>query len=353
MKSRIARLREALKPAGLDGMLVCGPANLRWLCGYTGSNGILLVGPAAAFFYTDFRYAEQIRQEVRGCRRRVLGRELFSALPEADLAGISRLGIEENHLTVGRFRALKKRFRGLRIVPVEDITLKLRRTKDKTEVAAIERAQRLTDTVYAAVLKLVRPGVSEDDLAREIDFGFRSRGGEAAFTSIVASGPNAAKPHAGHGPRRLRKGDVITFDIGCRLDGYCSDMTRTVFLGRAGARLRQVYQIVLDAQQAALGLIRAGVAATEVDAGARRLIERAGFGPQFGHALGHGVGLEVHERPVLSGQSRDVLAVGDVVTVEPGIYLSGVGGVRIEDMVLVTATGGYNFTRSPKELVEL
>jgi Xaa-Pro aminopeptidase len=353
MKSRIRRFRELLKREKLDGFIIAGSANLRYLCGYTGSNGLLLITRSKAMFYTDFRYAEQIRTEVRGARRRMLTRDLYAGFPAEDAKGARRLGVEENTLTLGRFRLLKKQLKNGRVVPSGDLALELRRTKEPAEVAAIAAAQSITDKVFAKTLELIRPGVSEDDLALEIDFGFRAHGGETAFTSIVASGPNAAKPHAGHGPRKLRKGDAITFDIGCRYRGYCSDMTRTVFLGRAPARLRRVYGIVLEAQERVLAVIRAGLDASVADAAARDHISAAGFGKEFGHSLGHGVGLEVHERPVLASRSRDKLMVGDVVTVEPGIYLPGEGGVRIEDMVVVTKTGLRNLTRSPKELVEL
>lgn len=353
MISRIKRFRELMKRERLDGFVVAGPASLRYLCGYTGSNGMLLITRDKATFYTDFRYREQIRTEVRGCRKRVLDRDLFAGFPAEDAKGVHRMGIEENILTVGRFRYLRKQLKKVEVVPSGDLTLELRRTKDAGEVDAIARAQRVTDAVFKKTLQMVRPGVSEDELALEIDFGFRARGGETAFTSIVASGPNGAKPHAGHGPRKLRRGDAVTFDIGCRLGGYCSDMTRTVFVGKAPGPMRRVYEIVREAQARALAVIKPGLDASAADAAARDVIAAAGFGKLFGHSLGHGVGLDVHERPVLAARSRDTLAPGDIVTVEPGIYLPGEGGVRIEDMVLVTKTGLRNLTHSPKQLIEL
>jgi len=230
--------------------------------------------------------------------------------------------------------------------------LELRRHKAPGEVERIAAAQRLTDRVFGNVLKLVKPGVRERELALEVEFQFR-RQGEVAFDSIVASGPNAAKPHAGAGDRKLRRGDVLTFDIGCSLDGYCSDMTRTVFLGKAPTELRKVYDVVLEAQRRALAAIKPGVTAKAVDSTARDYITEQGYGKQFGHGLGHGVGLEVHEPPSLAATSADALIPGDVVTVEPGIYLPGIGGVRIEDLIHVTATGFTNLTRSSKRLVEI
>ncbi len=353
MSKRTSRLRTLLKKRKLDGYLTSHPANLRYLCGYTGSNGLLLVTRRNAWFYTDFRYAEQIRSEVKACRRRVLRRDLFSSILASDAAGAGRLGVEEEHLTLARFNSLRKALKQHRLVPVRDLTRELRRTKDRQETELMRKAQAVTDRVFKRILALVRPGITEQDLATEVDFAFRQAGGDNSFESIVASGPNGAKPHAGYSHRRLKSGDAVTFDIGCRLNGYCSDMTRTVFVGRARGELRVVYEIVLAAQEQALAAIGPGVTARCVDAAARDYIRQAGYDKYFGHGLGHGVGLEVHEWPVVAGTSEDVLLPGDVFTVEPGIYLPGIGGVRLEDMVLITRTGYLNLTRSPKELLEL
>jgi Xaa-Pro aminopeptidase len=336
----------------LDGFVVVNLPNVRYLCGYTGSNGLMLVTRHDCWFYTDFRYKEQIRTEVKGCRKRVLVRDLVSHPPPEWGKSFRRLGVEENHVTLSRFKQFRKRFPKARLVPTRDLVLDLRRTKEPAEVKQIVDAQRVTDHVFGSVLKLVKPGVRERDLALEIEFQFRKQG-EVAFDSIVASGPNAAKPHAGFSGRKLRQGDALTFDIGCRVHGYCSDMTRTVFVGKAPPELRKVYEIVFEAQRRALAVIKPGVAARKADAAARDYIAEQGYGKYFGHGLGHGVGIEVHEMPALAATSKDTLAIGDVVTVEPGIYLPGIGGVRTEDMVLVTKTGYANLTRSPKRLIEL
>jgi len=352
MSRRIERLRGLLRREKLDGFVVVNLPNIRYLCGYTGSNGLMLVTRRDAWFYTDFRYQEQVRTEVKGCRKRVLTRDLVSHPPPEWLRPYGRLGVEENHVTLSRFAQFRKRFRRARLVKTKDLVLELRRTKEPVEVETIAAAQLITDRVFKDVLKMVKPGVRERDLALEIEFQFRKEG-EVAFDSIVASGENAAKPHAGFSDRRLRKGDALTFDVGCRVRGYCSDMTRTVFVGRAPAELRKVYDIVFEAQRRALDIIKPGIAAKAADAAARDYITDKGFGRQFGHSLGHGVGIEVHEMPTLASTSKETLAPGDVVTVEPGIYLPGTGGVRIEDMVHVTRTGYTNLTRSPKRLVEL
>ncbi|MBN2464790.1 aminopeptidase P family protein [candidate division WOR-3 bacterium] len=352
MSKRIERLQELLRREKLDGLVVVNLPNIRYLCGYTGSNGLMLVTRHDAWFYTDFRYKEQIRTEVKGCRKRVLTRDLVSHPPPEWLRLFNRLGVEQDHVTLSRFAQLRKRFRRALLVKASDLVRELRRTKEPVEVEMIAAAQRVTDRVFADVLKMVKPGVRERDLALEIEFQFR-KCGEVAFDSIVASGPNSAKPHAGFSDRKLRKGDALTFDIGCRVRGYCSDMTRTVFVGKAPARLRRVYEVVHEAQRRALDTIKPGTPVKAADAAARDYITKQGFGKQFGHSLGHGVGIEVHELPALAATGKETLAPGDVVTVEPGVYLPGTGGVRIEDMVLVTKTGYRNFTRSGKTVLEL
>jgi Xaa-Pro aminopeptidase len=352
MSKRVERLRGLMRREKLDAFVVVNLPNVRYLCGYTGSNGLMLATHHDCWFYTDFRYQEQIKTEVKGCRKRVLARNLVTNPPPEWGRSYPRLGVEESHITLARLKQFRKRFRKALLVATKDLVLELRRTKEPVEVETIVEAQRITDRVFNDVLKMVKPGVRERDLALEIESRFR-RQNEVAFDSIVASGENAAKPHAGFSDRKLRKGDALTFDIGCRLRGYCSDMTRTVFVGKAPAELRKVYEIVHEAQRRALDTIKPGIAAKAADAAARDYITEKGYGKQFGHGLGHGVGVEVHELPSLSATSKETLAPGDVVTVEPGIYLPGVGGVRIEDMVHVTKTGYANLTRSPKRLIEL
>jgi Xaa-Pro aminopeptidase len=353
MTSRVRRLRRLLERSGVDSLLVTDLSNVRYLCGYSGSNGAVLVTPNTSWFYTDFRYQEQVKTEVKGCRVRTISRGLFTDFPVEHTRSIRRLGVESANLTLAVHRLLKRRLKGVRLVPLKtDLVLELRRCKDAAEVKAIEAAQRVTDRVFNDILGIIRPGISERELAAEITYRFSLRG-ENAFRPIVASGPNGAKPHAGSSDRKLRNGDAVTFDIGCQRNGYCSDMTRTVFVGRIDPDLRQVYDIVLEAQLRGLAAVRHGVACRDADEAARGFIRDAGYGPYFGHGLGHGVGIDVHEVPAVAHTSKQTLTAGDVVTVEPGIYLPGFGGVRIEDMVLVTRDGYRNFTRSPKKLIQL
>ncbi len=350
MRERIRRLQELLRKERLDGFLVTSLTNIRYLCGFTGSNGMMLVTPDKVSFYTDFRYQEQTKHEVKWCRKRILERDLYAEFPVEDLKGIHRLGVEENHLTLNRFKLLRKQLKAVKIIPTRDLVLELRREKSSAEVHLIQKAQQVTEKTFKTILDLVRPGVEERDLALEIEFHFR-KVGEPAFSPIVASGENGAKPHHRAGRRRLKKGDCITFDIGCRIDGYCSDMTRTVFLGKADEELKQVYQEVLCAQEKAIDLIKPELPCKEADLIARKWLENAGLGSYFGHSLGHGVGLDIHEQPTLSKTSTQVLKKGDIVTVEPGVYLPGKGGVRIEDMILVTKDGHCNLTRMTKKLL--
>ncbi len=342
-----------MKQEGLDGLLVTDLNNVRYLCGFTGSNGTVLVTRTTAWFYTDFRYKEQAKNQIRGCRTRVLARGLYADFPREHVERLGTLGVESHHLTLQLYRLLRRRLGETRLVQVRrNLVLELRRAKDQNEIRTIRRAQRVTDRVFERILGMLRPGVREVELAAEITHQF-GLVGENAFYPIVASGVNGAKPHAGASTRKLRKGEAITFDIGCRLDGYCSDMTRTVFLGRPNPDLAEVYSIVHEAQRLGLEAVRPGASCVAVDRAARDYIRNAGYGQYFGHSLGHGVGIEVHEHPVLAATSRQTLAVGDVVTVEPGIYLPGLGGVRIEDMVCITKSGVRNLTRSPKHAIRL
>ncbi|MFO7676196.1 MAG: Xaa-Pro peptidase family protein [bacterium] len=354
MNNRIPALRRLLVGENLDGIIITDLANIRWLSGFTGSNAFVTVTRWGGWLYTDFRYKEQSRRQVSGCRVAVIERGLVDSLPLGPLRGLRRVGVEKHHLPLYAFEAIRRQVRpiGAKLVPVRNLVLELRRAKDPDEVRLIAAAQRHTDRVFREVLALVAPGVTELRLASEIICRF-SRVGESAFPPIVASGPNGAKPHAEPSARRLRPGDAVTFDIGCRYRGYCSDMTRTVFVGRPHPDLLQVYHIVREAQRRALAEVRPGAACADVDRAARDYIADAGYGPQFGHGLGHGVGLAVHELPSAHARSRHVLAPGDVLTVEPGIYLPGLGGVRIEDMVAVTRTGRRNLTRSPKDVVRI
>lgn len=354
---RLAALRAALsdREPPVEALVVGSPHNRRYLSGFTGTAGWVIVTPAAALLLVDFRYVDQARQQAPAF-------EVVEASPDPlqhvgrALArlGAGRVGFESEHVTVGQLDRLREAAPGVDWVPVAGAVERLRTVKDEEELAAIRRAAALADRTFREVLAEVRPGVAERDLAAELEYRMRRAGAEGvAFDTIVASGPRSALPHGRAGERRLQPGDLVTFDFGARVDGYCSDCTRTVVLGRADAEQRRIYALVLEAQEAALAAVRAGVPGRQVDAAARGRIEAAGLGERFGHGTGHGVGLEVHEAPRLNRTSEDVLAAGMVVTVEPGVYISGWGGVRIEDLVVVRGDGAEVLTPFTKELVEL
>jgi Xaa-Pro aminopeptidase len=328
-------------------LLVTAPANVWYLTGLRSSNAALLVEPdASATVYTDFRYAQKARG-VEGVEFVETSRYLDPSL--AELLSGRRLGFEEAHLTVSSHRTLGEG--GLDLVPTAGLVEGLRAVKDDAELAAMRRAGELSDEVFGALAKERFSGRTERELAWWIERGFREAGAEAtSFQTTVAAGPSADAPHADPGERVIERGMLVVVDAGCMVEGYCSDCTRTFSTGDPPQRLLDAYELCLEAQLAGLAAVRPGVSGRDADAASREPIESAGLGQAYGHGLGHGVGIEVHEAPVLRPESRDVLEPGNVVTVEPGIYLPGEGGVRIEDLVLVTADGSERLTQFPKEL---
>ncbi len=351
--ARIARLNTQIKRAGLDGLLVNYLPNIRYLCGYTGSAGLLLVTKQRAVFLTDFRYQEQVKREVKGARPVIIKRDLYSDLLErTDIKRLRLVGFEAQHMVFAQYAMLRKA--GARLMPTTAVVEQLRQVKGPAELKTIARAAAIADRAFARIVREIKPGMAELAIAARLEALMKSCGAaRPSFETIVGSGPNGALPHAKPGPRKVRTGDFIVLDFGAYYQGYCSDMTRTVVLGRPTDRHRRIYGIVADAQLAGLKAVRSGVSGKAADAAARDVIERAGYGKNYGHGLGHGVGMEVHELPRLGKLSDNVLPENSVVTVEPGIYLPGWGGVRIEDLVVVTKTGNKILSRSPKELIAI
>lgn len=349
---RLQKLREFIASKGLDGFLVTNPDNRRYLSGFTGSAGVLLITHNSAYIATDFRYYEQVARECPDFTLVKVEKQFTDVLPRMlEEAGIKVLGFESFHLTVDEFKKWRRLTRGVKWIPCEDEVGKIRSVKSIEEIQAIRKAVSLADEAFHHACNILRPGMTEKEVAWEIESFMRTYGAEkVAFDLIVASGPNSALPHARASDKPIREGEPIVIDIGCVVDGYCSDLTRTVILGKADERFREVYSIVLKAQGRAEKAIRAGMRARRADAFARRVIEKAGYGPHFGHGLGHGIGLAVHEKPAVSRTSKDILQEGNVITVEPGIYISGWGGVRLEDIVVVGRDGVEILTRSPKGL---
>jgi Xaa-Pro aminopeptidase len=353
MTSRAQRAIELLDEAGVDALLVSDLVNVRYLTGYTGSNGLVVIGESVRAFVTDFRYVEQAAQEVGREFDQLRGeRDLLEAVEEPLPGGAIRLGFEEAVMSVRQHRRLRELLpERIELVGVVGAIERLRAVKDRAEVASMQRAAALADDALAWLLERGLIGRTERELALELEQRIRSLGAEdPSFPAIVAGGAHGALPHASPRDVAISSGELVVIDWGARVDGYNSDCTRTIAAGALDDAAASVYAIVLEAQLAGVGAVRPGAGGRDVDSAARSVISDAGYGSQFGHGLGHGVGLEVHEDPRLSQRSDDVLAVGNAVTVEPGIYLPGHLGVRIEDLVVVTDDGCEILSSISKEL---
>jgi Xaa-Pro aminopeptidase len=348
MRGRGERLEQQLAERELDRMLVTDLTNVRYLTGFTGTNGACICGPGVRLFLTDFRYTERAAAEVEGWETVTITNDWLKGIAER-LSG--RVGFEDDHMSVRLLGKLKEKLAdGIEMAAAGGTVERLRRVKDEEELAAIAAASKLADEVWAWSLERGLAGRSEREVAGAGEARSRERGGDPSFPAIVAAGPNGALPHAEPGEREIGRGELVVFDMGAQLDGYCSDGTRTFATGEPGEEAREVYEVVLAAQLKSLEAIKAGVKGEDVDGVARTVITDGGYGEHFGHGLGHGVGLEVHEAPRVSLRSDDVLAPGEVVTVEPGIYLPGKLGVRIEDLVVVADDGLRNLSTLPKDL---
>jgi Xaa-Pro aminopeptidase len=351
--SRADRVAARLPEAGLDLLLVTSLVNVRYLTGFTGSNGMAVVGAKQRRFVTDFRYVEQAAEQVDGFDREQGPQDFLRALesgwPEGDL----RLGFEDGKMSVRQREKLRSILpERVSLVPAGDIVEAERAVKEPGELERIRAAARLVDEIYDWVRERGVVGRTEREVAVALEHEMRVRGAsDPSFPSIVASGPRGALPHAARTDATIERGTLVTLDLGVVLDGYCSDCTRTWATGQVPAQLEEAYGLVQRAQAAALEAVGPGPSGREVDAVARDMIEQAGHGEHFGHGLGHGVGLEVHEAPRLARSAGDPLVAGNVVTVEPGVYLPGLGGVRIEDLVVVTEGGAEVLTRTTKDLV--
>lgn len=354
---RRTRLREEVEERDLDGLLVSHPPNVRYLTGFTGSTGLLLLRGDEALLLVDGRYAEQAAEEVdEATEIRRADDGLLEALGETAEAAPSgaRLGFEADRLTVAELDRLGERAGGAEWRPTGDLVAGLRARKDAGELACIERAARAVERAWEGLLEVLEEGVSEREAAAELDYRLRREGtGPPAFDCIVAFGERSSLPHAAPADRVLEEGDLVLVDAGATVDGYHSDLTRIATAGPPADWQRELHQAVDAARQAAVARVADGRPAREVDAAARERLEEDGWGDAFSHSTGHGVGLEVHERPSLSGRSEEILREGNVVTIEPGVYLRGRGGVRLEDLVAVEADGGRLLTRIGRELREL
>ncbi|MCX6005741.1 MAG: aminopeptidase P family protein [Chloroflexi bacterium] len=352
---RLIRLRDALDSHNLDGMLVGSSANRRYLSGFTGSDGWLIVTKQKACLAVDFRYVEQAKKESSDFESVYIKGDISSWLPEfiKNLA-IKRLGIEADHLSVSTYQSICNIPPGtesqLQIIPVKSIVESLRIIKESSELEFIKKAAVIADTAMLFVSTHLRAGITEKQLSWELECFMRQDGSESMpFEIIVASGPNAALPHAQPSDKLIATGEPVTIDLGARYNGYCSDMTRTFIIGKPDSQFDNIYNIVLAAQMTGLSIIESGMVAGEADRLIRGMIDKAGYGERFGHGLGHGIGLEVHEPPRLGLQSDEILGDNMVFTIEPGIYIPGWGGVRIEDTVTLENGKLVSLTHASKE----
>ncbi|OZC02788.1 M24 family metallopeptidase [Rubricoccus marinus] len=355
MSSRLDAIRARAEASGAASAVVTHLADIRWAVGFTGSNGVLVVTPEAAHFVTDGRYSVQARREVTSAEVHVPGYQLWEHIAESGwLRSASGAAFQSDHMTVQQRQKLDGLFGDVRWVPVAEMLVEDVAAKTPAEVEAVRQAQALTCEVFVSLLPLLQSGITEQEIATHIITEHLKRGAsQMAFEPIVGSGPNGALPHARAGSRALQAGDLVVIDMGGYLDGYASDLTRTVAIGEPGEEARAAYAAVLAAQEAAIAGASAGVTGAALDALARGVLDDAGLAEYFTHSLGHGVGLDVHEWPRLSSAVQHVLPEGATVTIEPGVYVPDRFGLRIEDIIALTSTGCDNLTPLAKDLLVL
>jgi Xaa-Pro aminopeptidase len=353
---RRAAIRRELKQRKIDCLLVTHAPNWYYLTGFTGESGALVLSEDGATLITDGRFTVQAKEETSGVEIELQKGGLYAAVGNfLKQARYEQVGFDPQHWTVAQMTVLRKAIRGrCRTSESAGIVEALRMKKDAQELATMRKAAHLAGEVFESVLKMVRPGVRETEIGAEIEYQMRKRGASgASFESIVASGKRGALPHARPTAKRLRKNELVVLDLGAILAHYCSDMTRTVYLGKASSRVRQWYAAVQEAQAAGVNAVKAGVTCGEVDAAARDVLKKAGLEEKFVHSTGHGLGLQVHEEPRIARGQQVRLEAGNVVTIEPGVYFEDAGGIRIEDEVAVHADKGEMLTRVKRDLIEL
>ncbi|MBD3258627.1 M24 family metallopeptidase [candidate division GN15 bacterium] len=354
--SRIKRLRTACRKANLDGLILTDLDQIRYVSGFSGTAGALVIGPKTAEFFTDSRYTIQAAQQVKGAKTHEAKGEAIAALKEYEHLNVKnrRYGISAEHLTLAARDRLQKSVPDSLLIPADDILAELGWVKEKSEINLIKKAVKISDTAFERILPMIEPGIRERELAAELEYQMIMLGSEKpAFETIVASGYRSAMPHGIASDKKVEKGDFVTFDFGATVGGYVSDITRTVVVGKATSRQKRVYDTVLRAQLAGIKKVKPGTTGVAVDKACRDIIKKAGWAKKFGHGTGHGVGYLVHTGPRVSPKSPDKLKAGNVITIEPGVYFEGWGGVRIEDDVVVTRRGGQVLNKAEKKLLEL
>lgn len=355
-KNQIARIREAMEQEKIGGLLLTNMDSIAWATGFTGSSAQVILTLTDGLFVTDSRYTIQAHEQVEGLAivTQTPGTAQADFLAEQiRRLGITKLGFEAGFVTVSTFEDWKKKFEGVELSPIANIIGPLRCVKSQSEIEKIRTACKLADACMEHVIRMIQPGVAEWDIGLDIEFFFRRQGADLAFEPIVVSGERSARPHGRASQKKLENGDFLTLDFGCQLDGYNSDITRTFVIGELTDRHERIYNQVLKANQAAIEAIKPGKSGKEIDQLARDVLAEADMAQYMGHGLGHGLGRLVHDFGGLSQRSDTVLAAGMVMTVEPGVYVEGFGGVRIEDDIVVTESGCEVLTSFPKNLLVL
>jgi Xaa-Pro aminopeptidase len=360
VEARLDGVRKRMRDDGMPAAVISTSSNLLYLTAFdgvidSGINAACLVTEEDARFYTDSRYVEAARSAAEGgpwevvLQKENLYMELCEQLHGEGVASM----LVESDIPYGRFRFISEQFRG-KVRVVDDLVEGMRQMKEPEELERIASAARIADESFQHILSYIKPGVTEREVSLELEFHMRRNGSEGLpFDLIIASGPNGARPHAIPGSRAFERGDLVVLDFGARVGGYCSDMTRTISIGPAAEEQRRLYEAVLEANEAALKTVRAGIPCVDVDRAAREVLDRHGLGDKFTHGVGHGVGIDVHESPTVSSRSTQSLRENSVITIEPGVYVSGMAGVRIEDLVVVEEAGYRLLTHAPKDLIEL
>lgn len=350
------KVLDIMKELQCDGILISNRHSIRYITGYRGDTGYAYISKDRKIIFTDFRYifqaqAEAVGYEVIDIANDGYAKTIVKVVMEGNLKS---LGFEEEEMSYAEYSKLKKELGDVTLIPYHGELASLRMVKTTEELSFIKEAEHIGDIAFSKILDEIKPGVTEIEIAAKLEYIMKTNGAEGiSFDPIVASGINSSMPHAVPSRKKIEKGDFLTLDFGCLYNGYCSDMTRTIVVGKASEKQKEIYQTVLEAQMAVLNQVKAGMVGRDIDKIARDIIYNAGYEGCFGHGLGHSVGLFIHESPRASLKSEDIVQENMTLTVEPGIYVKDFGGVRIEDLVVLTKDGCINFTNSPKELIEL
>jgi Xaa-Pro aminopeptidase len=355
MNKRIENLRKKMQSNKLDAFLVTDLTNIRYLTGFSGSNGLAVVVKRSVYLITDFRYEEQVLKETNGCKIFITKNSLYEELYICKVLNkIKTIGFEGSNISFLLAQKIKKLFSFIKFLPFDDFIEDIAVQKDESEIQATRKAVEISDTVFLEALQYIQPGMTELDVAAELSYRMKKHGAECdSFDIIAASGINSSMPHVKASNKKIKNHEPLLLDFGASLAGYRSDMSRTVFFGKPSTEFLNIYETVLEAQKLAIENVRSGYSGADLDGIARDYISGRGYGKYFGHGLGHGIGLKIHLKPNLSYLSREVLAENMIITIEPGIYLPSKFGVRIEDDLVVKKNGFENLTKSPKELIIL